>query len=134
MRGASGVEDATLDALPAILAEIRIVRRARLNVLISVPSPEAVIDFVRSDLEPPVTIWRGGQRLVLPPADVAGTLILFGVDTLDRVDQQRLFDWLGAAAEATVISSATHLWRSVERGTFMNELYYRLNTVFLRSA
>jgi DNA-binding NtrC family response regulator len=52
------------------------------------------------------------------------------VDELVDTDQRRLLDWLGDAVAVKVISTATaSLQPRIERGVFLDSLYYRLNTI-----
>ena len=58
---------------------------------------------------------------------VTARLTLFAFDT--QADQ-RLLDWLGAGVAVKVISTATApLLPRIERGVFLDSLYYRLNTI-----
>jgi DNA-binding NtrC family response regulator len=61
---------------------------------------------------------------------MVGALILHGVDALVHADQRRLLDWLGDALAVKVISTApAPLLPRIERGAFLDSLYYRLNTI-----
>jgi DNA-binding NtrC family response regulator len=90
-----------------------------------------VLQTLVQDPEEPVASWCPGERLVLPPAARAGTMILKDVGALAPEDQHRLLDWLEAAAGRTQVVSTTPatLLPRVEAGTFIEQLYYRLNTV-----
>ena len=91
---------------------------------------DAVIDAARVHFKPPVITWRRAERLVLLPQDAVGTLVLRGIDGLDPIDQQRVFDWLSPSRAPRVISTAAvSLLDRLERGAFLSSLYYRLNTV-----
>lgn len=108
------------------------IRHLRANVLLFGADTrcDAVIDAARAHFKPPVITWRRAERLVLLPHDAVGTLILRGIDALDPIDQQRLFDWLSASRAPRVISTAAvSLLDRLERGVFLSSLYYRLNTV-----
>ena len=59
-----------------------------------------------------------------------GTLVVWNVDVLDSGEQRRLFDVTGDHRRLVVISvTTTGLFERVQRGEFIEALYYRLNTV-----
>jgi hypothetical protein len=62
-----------------------------------------------------------------------GTLVLHDVGSLDTDDQARLARWLeNAGLHLQVISLASlDLYPLVQRGLFLELLYYRLNTVYV---
>ena len=65
------------------------------------------------------------------PVRHSGALLLRDVDALDAQQQAAVMDWLDLnAGNVQVISAtATDLFAAVERGTFSERLYYRLNTI-----
>jgi DNA-binding NtrC family response regulator len=67
------------------------------------------------------------------PAEHAGTIVLRNIAALTTEDQQRLLDWLTevSGTTQTLTTSATPLTPSLERGTFLDALYYRLNVLYL---
>jgi DNA-binding NtrC family response regulator len=83
------------------------------------------------DPDEPLASWCPGEPLVLPPAACAGTVILKNVGALAPDDQLRLLDWLEAAVGRTQVVSTTPatLLPHVQAGMFIEQLYYRLNTV-----
>jgi hypothetical protein len=92
---------------------------------------DKVLETLLIDLDEPVASWRCGEHLNLPPASQVGTIILEDVRGLNDRDQQRLLDWLERAAGQTQVISTTptRLLPQVEAGTFLDTLYYRLNTI-----
>lgn len=81
-------------------------------------------------LRAPVTHWwpMAGSN---PPQPTTGTLVIWGVDALDRRQQQRLLEWLEhGSGEVQLISVADRpVFPLVEREAFLDALYYRLNAV-----
>ena len=90
-----------------------------------------VIESLLLDLQEPIARWKPGERLPLPPPSEGGTLVIHDVGCLTADDQLRLLDWLERAAGRTqvVSTSSTPLLPRVNAGTFIDTLYYRLNTV-----
>jgi hypothetical protein len=80
-------------------------------------------------LSQPVSQYdRGVSRPPLVKAQ--GTLVVWNVDMLDRLEQRRLFDVIEDHRRLVVISvTTTGLFERVQRGEFIEALYYRLNTV-----
>jgi hypothetical protein len=116
----------------------RLAKRAGLNLLIIHRDGIAgdVLDLLLPDLNPPITNWRPGQCLVLPPVTCAGTVVLEDVGALAQDDQYRLLDWLETTqGRAQVVSTTPEpLLPSVISGRFLDTLYYRLNTVCVETA
>jgi hypothetical protein len=109
-----------------------IVTTAHSNVLIEGPEStvDRVIDALAERLRAPVTNWIGKA-----PEVKAGTLVVRAVDTLDGDGQRTLLDYLTVAcaggALQVVSTSAQSVFPMIDRGLFLEELYYRLNTVLL---
>ncbi len=77
-------------------------------------------------------VYEGSTCDALPTAPPAGTLVLRDVDGLDREQQQRLLRWLDEPQNdhTQVISlTARRLYELVQAGTFLEQLYYRLNVI-----
>ncbi len=116
----------------------RLVHSARVNLLLK--GTEAMIDMVlsaiRSDLCAPVTSWRPGESLTLPPITQDGTIILHDIDSLTLEEQRCLSDWLqNSPCRTRIISTTTTaIMPLVEAGLFHDTLYYRLNTVYMEVA
>jgi transcriptional regulator of aromatic amino acid metabolism len=114
--------------------EMRALRQAHPNVL--VVGPDAATDAALNELYPvvrrpiiPVDAGAGFH----PPAEHAGTVVLRNVGALTPDDQRRLLDWLTEVSgmTQTVTTSAIPLTSSLETGTFLDALYYRLNVMYL---
>jgi transcriptional regulator of acetoin/glycerol metabolism len=95
-----------------------------------------VLETLLGNLQQPIASWSPGQPLVLPPADRTGTIVLHDVGALGIQDQIRLLEWLGISMGRTqvVSTSAFPLLPRVEAGTFIDNLYYRLNMVYMDMA
>jgi transcriptional regulator of aromatic amino acid metabolism len=67
------------------------------------------------------------------PSYTDGTLILQGVDALDRAQQAALLRWLENPQIQTrvVATSTTPVYNQVQAGTFLGPLFYRLNVVHI---
>jgi hypothetical protein len=106
----------------------------RANLLLIGPDhiTGAFLKAVRPHLQEPVAILRGGEPLALPTGPV-GTLVLINVGAFSPPDQSRLFDALNdRLIEAQVIStSATGLMPMLAAKSFLETLYYRLNTIYI---
>ena len=106
----------------------------RVNVLLVGPDDitGAFLKAVRPHLQEPVAVLRGGEPLVLPPAPV-GTLILIDVGAFSPPEQSRLLDAMNdRLIRAQVIStSATGLMPMLDAKSFLETLYYRLNTIYV---
>jgi Sigma-54 interaction domain len=90
-----------------------------------------VLETLLLSIDKPVTTWLPGERLALPPPGRTGTLILHDVGTMTHEEQHVLLDWLDRAAGRTQVVSTTRtpLITRVKSGAFLDNLYYRLNTV-----
>jgi transcriptional regulator of acetoin/glycerol metabolism len=94
------------------------------------------IDDVLSDLRPhlsrPIHSWPTGTESL--PHLSTGTLLLEQVGRCSHEQQQSLLKWLADSSGRSVqIVSTTDqsLFDRVQRGLFLTELYYHLNTVYL---
>jgi len=87
------------------------------------------------DFREPISTWSPGEPLALPSARI-GTLILHAIGNMAHEDQLRLLEWLERAGRQTqvVSTSPEPLLPRVEAGTFIELLYYRLNTVCVNVA
>ena len=101
------------------------------NAIVIGPSSvvRAAMTALLPHLPQPVSQYDGGMSR--PPFDKAlGTLVLWNVDLLDHGEQRRLFDVIDDHRGLVVISvTTTGLFDRVQRGEFLEALYYRLNTV-----
>jgi hypothetical protein len=140
-RGARDIGPATrLSTLPehwrlarAAHVDLLLMGMPRVNLLLI--APDGVVRYVLEslllDLEEPIVHRQAGERLVLPPVDRDGTLILHEAGSLCPEDQLLLLDWLERAEGRTqvVSTSSVPLLPRVHSGMFIDTLYYRLNTV-----
>jgi transcriptional regulator of aromatic amino acid metabolism len=67
------------------------------------------------------------------PDSHGGTVVIGDVSTLSLLQQIELYDWLDRFGESAQVLSFTSipLWPLVERGRFLEGLFYRLNVVTL---
>ena len=113
-------------------AEWAMVETSRANCLLigSDIFVDDALTLLSSALSRPVVLWSSGHPLLLPPSSSVSTLILRDIGGLDQADQWRLARWIDDARGTRIISTASvPPWPLVERGVFLEELYYRLNTV-----
>jgi DNA-binding NtrC family response regulator len=86
-------------------------------------------------LDPPVCYWpRDG---LLPSLADVRTLVIPRVDALSVQQQRDLSRWLEKVASApprVVSTTSVPLFEHVRAGEFLEELYYRLNTVMVEPA
>lgn len=112
---------------------LRLVEMHRVNLLLmgrdDVVQP--MVDSLAARFHQPVGTWSPGERLVLPPAERTGTMVLNDVGAMALQEQIQLLEWLGTAIGRTQVVSTTPapLLGRVESGKFIDTLYYRLNTV-----
>ena len=106
----------------------------RLPILLT--GPDTATDARIHQMEP---------RLALPVIDVAciagvnaaalddaGTVIFHDIEHLRPADQMRLLSWLEKAHRPHIISTSSRpLYPLVRAGRFSEDLYYRLNSVYL---
>jgi hypothetical protein len=80
----------------------------------------------------PVRTWSPGEDLVLTPTG-PGTLVIYEVGALALREQIKLLEWSGNPFLNTQVISTTSfpLIPRVTAGSFIDMLYYRLNTVYL---
>jgi transcriptional regulator of acetoin/glycerol metabolism len=92
---------------------------------------QSVLETLLSNHDQPVQSWWPGQRLVLPAMQRPAMMILHDVGALAAEDQLQLLEWLERDIGRTKVVSTTPLplMPLVEKGTFNDTLYYRLNTV-----
>jgi hypothetical protein len=111
----------------------RLACSARANLLvIGLNGPiDQVVDSLGPDVGELIGTWCCGERLALPPSGKRGTVILHGVSGLPHADQVTLLGWLEQSDRAAqvVSTSLESLLPRVEAGTFIDTLYYRLNTI-----
>jgi hypothetical protein len=106
----------------------------RANLLLIGPDDitAAFLKAVRPHLQEPLAILRGGEPFAIPSGPV-GTLILINVGAFSPPDQSRLYDALNdrLSAAQVISTSATGLMPMLEAKSFLETLYYRLNTIYI---
>ena len=90
----------------------------------------ATVVALSADFPAPLTTWLAGTDVDLP-ALVRGTLVIHDIDCLDLAAQRTLLAWLEARmSRVRVITTVTRdLFAMVTAGVFLDQLYYRLNTI-----
>lgn len=96
--------------------------------------PPSTIDAALAALEPyfpqPVVRWSADNFRSLP-CRARGTVILEHAEAYEQEQQRALLKWLDEARVQVVSTTDRPLVDLVERGLFLDHLYYRLNTVYL---
>ena len=94
---------------------------------------ETVLAELHSLVRPPITSIRADHRFGLPSWLASGTLILRNLTALTWEDQRRLHDWMTRTGGViqVIATSAVPLLPFLERGTFLDTLYYRLNVLYI---
>jgi hypothetical protein len=116
------------------LDDVTLARQGSTNVLLigSAARCDDVIAMLGPNLAEPIATWSILQPVALPNPHRIATLILRGIDRLGQEDQRRLLDWMANANGVKVVSTATApLLPCINQGTFLDVLYYRLNTICL---
>jgi sigma-54-interacting transcriptional regulator len=88
----------------------------------------AFIEAITPHLHEPV--HEGSTSDTPSIAPPTGTLIIRDVDAFDRAQQQRLLRWLDDVQNShtqVIALTTTRLYDLVQAGTFLDQLYYRLN-------
>jgi hypothetical protein len=105
--------------------------RQKQNLLLigSSDSTRAMLAHLMSSLAPQIVTWD--RRTPDLATDTVGTLIVRDVARLTEDRQRRLLEWLNEQrSPARVIATSTRpFFTRVERGLFLGDLYYRLNTI-----
>ena len=122
---------ALLDGSPT--HEWLVFREVRPHALLigSEASTAAALARMSQYLRAPLAHWHPAAVLEPPPA--TGTLVVWEVDTVTRIQQALLLMWMDSyAADVQVISVARRpVFPLVLQQEFLDTLYYRLNTVCL---
>lgn len=116
------------------LLEWLTIRGLRANLLVfgESISAERIAKYLMKWCPTPATLTVLPGELAMPPHR-AGTWFLQGVDAMTDRQQRDLDGWLtGDGSGVQLVSIATTpLWPLVEKGQFLDRLYYRLNTIVL---
>jgi hypothetical protein len=106
----------------------------RVNVLLAGRDEvvRLVVPTILGHVSKPVWTLSPGEDLVLPPIG-PGTLVIYEVGALALREQIQLLEWSGCPLRDTQVISTTSaaLLPRVTAGSFIDMLYYRLNTVYL---
>lgn len=91
-----------------------------------------MLNALESHLRRPICSLTPKPGVVLPEP-TGGTLIVLEVDRLDSDQQAQLLRWLNQrqTPAQVVCTSCESLFRRVQAGHFLTDLYYRLNSVLL---
>jgi len=113
-------------------AEIAMVTGRRTENLLLIGSSEAtraMVLYLMPSLATQVVNWD--RQTADLPKDTVGTLIIRDVARLTKDRQLRLLDWLNQQSRRVrvIATSTTPFFTRVESGRFLDDLYYRLNTV-----
>ena len=118
-------------SLPSI-EEFLLLASVHTNLLLEGQEPqfEAVLVALAPRLSRPVTTWSQG---ILVPGEDPGTLIVPKVDRLDDDQQQQLVRWLEKTGGSVrvIATTSVSLFALVQRGSFLDRLYYLLNIIRL---
>ena len=116
-----------------INVDCELANRAGVNLLIMGPSAATrrVVDRLRPSLRGPVVAVRPGQTTVLMRGDALGTLVLDNIEAYGLNEQRHILARLESGNDRPrVISTASRaIVPLINRGLFLEDLYYRLNTV-----
>ena len=90
----------------------------------------ATVVALSADFPVPLKTWIAGTDSDLPVLD-RGTLVIHDADCLDLAAQRSLLLWLeDRTNHVRVITTVTRdLFAMVTAGVFLDQLYYRLNTI-----
>ena len=77
-----------------------------------------------------MTTWMAGTDADLPTVD-RGTLVIHEIENLDLSRQRALLAWLEERASRVrlITTTSRDLFSMVSAGLFLDQLYYRLNTI-----
>ena len=119
----------------AAAEELLVMGMPRMNLLLTGrnESVQLVLRTLMGHVRTPVTTWSPGEPFVLPEIEHPGTLVLREVSALSIQQQLRLLEWSndGRRNPQVISTTSTPLMPLVRAETFIDTLYYRLNTVFI---
>jgi hypothetical protein len=94
---------------------------------------DRVMQLIIASGDDAVASWPAAASATLPPSPV--TLLVRNVAAFDATEQQRLHHWLDqrSGIARVIATSPIRLYELVERGHFLDSLYYRLNVVCLEA-
>lgn len=114
-------------------AELQLITGVRLNALLCGPSAalSAALTALRPHITHPLAVTSGFAWR--PPASSTATVIVENVSAMLADEQHAMLDWLDASSQPVqvICTSERSLFELVERGTFSDRLFYRLNVMYL---
>lgn len=115
--------------------ELLLMGMPRVNVLLTGrdDTVQLVLRTLLGHVRTPIATWSPGEPFVLPATEHPGTLVLREVSALSIQQQARLLEWSndGRRNPQVISTSSTPLMPLVRAATFIDTLYYRLNTVLI---
>jgi hypothetical protein len=90
----------------------------------------ATVVALSADFPRPLTTWMTGTDADLPAVD-RGTLVIHEIENLDLSRQRALLAWLEEHTSRVrlITTTSRDLFSMVSAGLFLDQLYYRLNTI-----
>ena len=114
--------------------ELQLIINGRVNTLLvgSAASLSAALTALRAQVVRPIALASGAEWRT--PTGSPATLIVENISALSAEGQRAMLDWLDSPSRpAQVISTSERpLFELVERGTFSDRLFYRLNMMYLQ--
>ena len=113
--------------------DLRLFATSRSNCLLI--GPDALVDDALKALQPffrHAPVFLDGRHLLqLPSSSRASTFVVRHVGELNTSQQGAFSSWIESAPSRVQIvsTSAGPIWPAVKGGSFLNSLYYRLNTM-----
>ena len=115
--------------------ELLLMGMPRVNVLLTGrdETVQLVLRTLLGHVRKPIATWSPGEPFVLPAIEHPGTLVLREVSALSIQQQVRLLEWSndGRRNPQVISTTSAPLLPLVRAATFIDTLYYRLNTVFI---
>jgi len=115
--------------------DLEAIKSVRPNVLLCGPDGalRTTLDTLRPSFQEPVYNWAGHAHASLPPHEFAGTLIFEHASSAPGEQQKLLLAWLGQRTPRVQVVSTTvePLLALVQRGAFLDSLFYQLNTLYV---
>jgi hypothetical protein len=127
-----GIDDAFTDWVRVATRAYERAWRPNVLVIGDPDTCDAVVSALVLQSPKPVCEWRG--ETPLPAHADAPCVLIRDVATLSRDQQEAFWFWLSAADvhhPQFISTSSIPVFPLVERGAFMEDLYYRLNTLVL---
>jgi hypothetical protein len=127
------------DVSPSVQRDLLVARTTRANTLLAGTDRlvTKLLPFAVPELTHAAIVWcKEGPLRLLPSSMGVGTVVLRDVDALTREDQRRLCDWIDYRRSGIQVVSTTSasLLSLVEMRAFDDELYYRLNMIYIELA